>query len=38
MQVAVKGKQSTENTLAFPPSGVIPFHGFTMYGECKVSI
>lgn len=21
-----------ENTLVFPPSGVIPFHGFTMYG------
>lgn len=35
MQVPVKGKQSsTENTIAFPPSGVIPFHGFTMYCKC----
>lgn len=33
MQVVLKGKQTTtENTLIFPPSGVIPFHGFTMYG------
>jgi hypothetical protein len=33
MQVVIKGKQSnTENTIIFPPSGVIPFHGFTMYG------
>ncbi|CAH1159529.1 unnamed protein product [Phaedon cochleariae] len=32
MQVAVKGKQNCpENTITFPPSGVIPFHGFTMY-------
>ncbi|XP_044749874.1 TBC1 domain family member 19 [Coccinella septempunctata] len=32
MQVVIKGRQNTaENTLIFPPSGVIPFHGFTMY-------
>ncbi|XP_023018716.2 TBC1 domain family member 19 isoform X1 [Leptinotarsa decemlineata] len=32
MQVVVTGKQnSSENTVVFPPSGVIPFHGFTMY-------
>ncbi|XP_017783128.1 PREDICTED: TBC1 domain family member 19 [Nicrophorus vespilloides] len=32
MQVILKGKQPTsENTMTFPPSGVIPFHGFTMY-------
>ncbi|KAG5867498.1 hypothetical protein JTB14_015973 [Gonioctena quinquepunctata] len=32
MQVAVKGRQNaSENTIVFPPSGVIPFHGFTMY-------
>ncbi|GJQ86471.1 hypothetical protein Trydic_g10377 [Trypoxylus dichotomus] len=32
MQVILKGKQATaENTITFPPSGVIPFHGFTMY-------
>lgn len=24
---------SLENTVIYPPSGVIPFHGFTMYGE-----
>ncbi len=23
---------SAENTVIYPPSGVIPFHGFTMYG------
>lgn len=34
MQVNIKGKQSTpENSIIFPPSGVIPFHGFTMYGK-----
>ena len=34
MQVVLKGKQSTpDNTMVFPPSGVIPFHGFTMYGK-----
>lgn len=34
MQVAIKGKQNaTENNIVFPPSGVIPFHGFTMYGN-----
>ncbi|KAL1509057.1 hypothetical protein ABEB36_003858 [Hypothenemus hampei] len=32
MQVGVKGRPNTsENSLVFPPSGVIPFHGFTMY-------
>ncbi|XP_044255390.1 TBC1 domain family member 19 [Tribolium madens] len=32
MQVVIKGKQNgAENTIIFPPSGVIPFHGFTMY-------
>ncbi|XP_066146495.1 TBC1 domain family member 19 [Euwallacea fornicatus] len=32
MQVGLKGRpNTTENTLVFPPSGVIPFHGFTMY-------
>ncbi|KAB0800144.1 hypothetical protein PPYR_08024 [Photinus pyralis] len=32
MQVVLKGKSSVpESTLTFPPSGVIPFHGFTMY-------
>nr|CAI5835055.1 unnamed protein product [Callosobruchus analis] len=32
MQVFVKGKQNTqEGSIVFPPSGVIPFHGFTMY-------
>lgn len=39
MQVTLKGKQvpaNSENTMAFPPSGVIPFHGFTMYGMYNV--
>ncbi|KAF5286409.1 hypothetical protein FQR65_LT12589 [Abscondita terminalis] len=31
MQVVLKGKTEPETTLTFPPSGVIPFHGFTMY-------
>ncbi|XP_050300379.1 TBC1 domain family member 19 [Anthonomus grandis grandis] len=32
MQVGLKGRPNTpENVLVFPPSGVIPFHGFTMY-------
>ncbi|KAF5294999.1 hypothetical protein FQA39_LY13309 [Lamprigera yunnana] len=31
MQVTLKGKTEGESTLTFPPSGVIPFHGFTMY-------
>ncbi|KAF7287220.1 hypothetical protein GWI33_002040 [Rhynchophorus ferrugineus] len=32
MQVSFKGKTNApENTIVFPPSGVIPFHGFTMY-------
>lgn len=36
MQVVIKGRQNTaENTLIFPPSGVIPFHGFTMYGRFR---
>lgn len=34
MQVILKGKQpTTDNTMTFPPSGVIPFHGFSMYGR-----
>lgn len=29
----LKNKPSAiENTVVFPPSGIIPFHGFTMYG------
>lgn len=33
MQVVLKGtKSTTDNNIVFPPSGVIPFHGFTMYG------
>ncbi|XP_072384217.1 TBC1 domain family member 19 [Diabrotica undecimpunctata] len=35
MQVVIKGKtgtpESTNTTIVFPPSGVIPFHGFSMY-------
>ncbi|KAJ8976550.1 hypothetical protein NQ317_011814 [Molorchus minor] len=32
MQVVIKGKHnSVEKTMVFPPSGVIPFHGFSMY-------
>lgn len=32
--VTLKGKQqTTENTLMYPPNGVIPFYGFTMYGK-----
>lgn len=39
MQVGLKGRpNTTENTLVFPPSGVIPFHGFTMYGTTLGSI
>lgn len=31
---SLKGKPSSpEVMVAYPPSGVIPFHGFTMYGE-----
>lgn len=38
MQTVIKGKPATpENTLIFPPSGVIPFHGFTMYGEYQIN-
>lgn len=34
MPVTLKGKQQvTENTLMYPPNGVIPFYGFTMYGK-----
>ncbi|XP_075972363.1 TBC1 domain family member 19 [Anticarsia gemmatalis] len=30
--VTIKGKQtSAESVTVFPPSGIIPFHGFTMY-------
>ncbi|XP_039278684.1 TBC1 domain family member 19 [Nilaparvata lugens] len=30
----LKSKPATlENTVVYPPSGVIPFHGFTMYGK-----
>ncbi|XP_023702175.1 TBC1 domain family member 19 isoform X1 [Cryptotermes secundus] len=32
VHAVLKNKPATvENTVAFPPSGVIPFHGFTMY-------
>ncbi|XP_048513763.1 TBC1 domain family member 19 isoform X2 [Athalia rosae] len=32
IHAVLQGKSATlENTLVFPPSGVIPFHGFTMY-------
>lgn len=34
VHAVLKNKPATvENTVAFPPSGVIPFHGFTMYGK-----
>lgn len=34
MPVTLKGKQQiSENTLLYPPNGVIPFYGFTMYGK-----
>jgi hypothetical protein len=34
LTVTIKGKQtSAESVTVFPPSGVIPFHGFTMYGK-----
>lgn len=33
MSTTIKGKQlGVDCTINFPPSGVIPFHGFTMYG------
>lgn len=33
LSVTIKGKQtSAESVTVFPPSGIIPFHGFTMYG------
>ena len=36
IHAVLQGKPTTlENTLVFPPSGVIPFHGFTMYGKHK---
>lgn len=25
---------AVESTVVYPPSGIIPFHGFTMYGRC----
>ncbi|KAM3968240.1 TBC1 domain family member 19 [Aphomia sociella] len=32
LTVTIKGKQtSAESVTVFPPSGIIPFHGFTMY-------
>ncbi|CAH0721416.1 unnamed protein product, partial [Brenthis ino] len=31
LTVAVKGRHPPDCYTAFPPSGVIPFHGFTMY-------
>ncbi|XP_045459941.1 TBC1 domain family member 19 [Melitaea cinxia] len=31
LRVAVKGRHAQDCLTAFPPSGVIPFHGFTMY-------
>lgn len=34
IHAVLQGKPATlENTLVFPPSGVVPFHGFTMYGK-----
>lgn len=34
IHAVLQGKPANlENTLVFPPSGVIPFHGFTMYGK-----
>jgi hypothetical protein len=34
VHAVLKNKPATvENMVAFPPSGVIPFHGFTMYGK-----
>lgn len=34
MTTNIKGKLTTsESVINFPPSGVIPFHGFTMYGN-----
>lgn len=37
MLVTLKGKQQTpENTMVYPPNGVIPFYGFTMYGKYRV--
>lgn len=35
MVTTIKGKLSgSDSIINFPPSGVIPFHGFTMYGKC----
>ncbi|KAI8440596.1 hypothetical protein MSG28_001817 [Choristoneura fumiferana] len=31
LQVAVRGRLAPDRLTAFPPSGVIPFHGFSMY-------
>ena len=34
VHAVLKNKPATlQYTVAFPPSGVIPFHGFTMYGK-----
>lgn len=33
IHAVIRGKPvAIENTVAYPPSGIIPFHGFTMYG------
>lgn len=35
----LKGRPATiDNTVIYPPSGVIPFHGFTMYGQSNIFI
>ena len=36
LTVAVKGRHAPDCYTAFPPSGVIPFHGFTMYGKINI--
>lgn len=34
LTVTIKGKQTcADSVTVFPPSGIIPFHGFTMYGK-----
>lgn len=36
IHAVLRGKPvSIENTVAYPPSGIIPFHGFTMYGMIR---
>lgn len=32
----LKGKSPKD--VIYPPNGIIPFHGFTMYGKCKSTI